>query len=614
MSVVGFDFGTTNSLVSFIKGGRPINFLDDEGLPTPSVVCYEGGRTIAGREAKKRLSESGLGIKGNVVRSPKILLGRETVFIEGVEHSPVDLVADVVKFVCQQASSGRRGRDLGEVDRAVVTIPVNMEGYRRAALRDAFRLAGVSIVQFIHEPHAALYGFLRSERDYEATLRRYDRKLMLVFDWGGGTVDLTLCRLTDGMLVQIANDGTSEVGGDVFDETIKNEVVRRVYESRGFDETVQTHPDAVTRLLHRCEEAKIDLSSRPSVSLYVSNFFRGVENEELDYTLSQEELEKITRPLLDKGIGRITNLLDAAGVSTAQISLCLATGGMSNMPAIKSRLHELFGPQRVHLSERSGTLIAEGAAWIAHDGARLRLAKHVELLLARNSAMQLIKCSTEMPREGEVRRDQFHLYCADPRDGHAKIQLQSPSRPGSDILSNDRRNPLAAMVVQVDRAARPFTERLELDVEIDDNLVLHAQARSLVKKHMDEVRVHNLEFGLALPSARTPGEDDDGDEIKEQPARHEKGSVLLRSNVADHVDDRLVPGELLYTYNPTYFDRRNDPPQMQLNEVTYYRPCDGCGRDSNDPLCRCDPTGRNRMKHDPSARRGKEYGGLNRTM
>lgn len=607
MSVVGFDFGTTNSLVSLIKGGRPINFLDEEGLPVPSVVCYEGGRTIVGREAKRRLSEAGLGVKGNVVRSPKILLGRETVWIEGVEHSPVDLVADVVKFVCRQASSGRRGRDLGEVERAVVTIPVNMEGYRRAALRDAFRQAGVSIVQFIHEPHAALYGFLRSGGDYEATLRRYDRKLMLVFDWGGGTVDLTLCRLTDSMLVQVANDGTSEVGGDVFDETIKNEVVRRAYESRGFGDAVQTHPDAVTRLLHKCEEGKIDLSSRPSVSIYVPNFFRGVENEELDYTLTREEMEASTQPLLDKGVGRITGLLEAAGVSTAQIALCLATGGMSNMPAIRSRLHELFGPQRVRLSESSGTLIAEGAAWIAHDEARLRLAKHVELLLARNSSVQLIKCGTEMPCEGEVRRDQFHLYCADPRDGHAKLQLQSPARPGSDILPNDRRNPLETMVVQVDRAARPFAERLELAIEVDDNLVLHAQARSLVKKDMAETRVHNLEFGLALPAARGACASSDG-RADEKPAPHNKGSVVLRSNVADRADDRFVPGELLHTYNPTYFDRRNDPPQIQLDEWAYYKPCDECGRDSNDPLCRCDPTHRNNTKQGSIVDRDHGYG------
>jgi molecular chaperone DnaK len=588
MSVMGFDFGTTNSLVSIIKGNRAINFLDEQGLPIPSVVCYEGNRTIVGREAKERLSEAGLGVKGNIVRSPKMLLGEESIFVEGIERSPVDVVSDVVKYVCEEARSGRRGKDFSAIDRAVVTIPVNMQGYRRAALRDAFRLAGVTIVQFIHEPHAALYGYLRSADNYESMLRRYDRKLLLVFDWGGGTVDLTLCRLTNGMLVQVANDGTSEVGGDVFDDTLKNEVVSQVYQRRNLDDSVETHPDAMTRLLHQCERAKIDLSERMRVELYVGSFFRRVANEELDFSLSRTELEGITASLLDKGIGRITSLLEAAGISTSQIALCLATGGMANMPAIKSRLHELFGPQRVHLAESSGTLIAEGSAWIAHDEGRLRLSKHVELLLARNSCMQLVKAGTEMPREGEVQRDQFHLYCVDPRDGHAKFQLQSPMRPGSDVLPNDLRTPLENLIIKVDGATQPFRERLELDIQIDDNLVLHAQARSLNKKDLAECQVHNLEFGLALPTANRAGREDEIEVADEVRASYQ-GSVVLRSNLADRVDERLVPGELLHTYNATYFDRRNDPPETQTSEQLYYKPCDSCGRDSNDPLCTCGP-------------------------
>ncbi|MEN8133893.1 MAG: Hsp70 family protein, partial [Pseudomonadota bacterium] len=448
-TVVGFDFGTTNSLVTSIKGGRAINFLDDEGLPFPSVVCYEGASTLVGREAKERLGEAGLGVKGNIIRSPKILLGHESVFIDGVERNPVDIVSDVLTFVSQQARAGRRGRELGDIERAVVTIPVDMEGYRRAALRDAFRLAGIGIVQFVHEPLAALYGFFRSQDDMDTMLRRYNRKLILVFDWGGGTLDLTLCRLIDGMLVQIANDGTEEVGGDVFDDAIKNEVVRRVLKARGLDDTVQYHPDAMMRLLHRCERAKIDLSTRDSVELYVAGFFQAIPDEELDYSLSRVELEDITGPLLDKGFSRISKLLDAADVSHAQIAACLATGGMANMPAIKARLHEWFGPQRVQVSERSGTLIAEGAAWIAHDSARLHLAKNVELLLARNSYMPLVKAGTTMPSEGEVQADQFHIYCADPRDGFAKFQLCAPTRPGSKVLPNDRRNPLENLIVEV---------------------------------------------------------------------------------------------------------------------------------------------------------------------
>src|SRR5690606_19869831 len=130
--------------------------------PTPSVVCYEGTRTIVGREAKERLSESGLGIKNNVVRSPKTLLGEESVSIEGVQRSPVEITADVVRHVVEVARRSPNGRLLAQADSAVVTIPVNMQGYRRSALREGFRLASLRIRQFVHEPLAALYGHLRS--------------------------------------------------------------------------------------------------------------------------------------------------------------------------------------------------------------------------------------------------------------------------------------------------------------------------------------------------------------------------------------------------------------------------------------------------------------------
>ena len=162
-----------------VRGGRTINFLDEDQRPIPSVVCYEGAQIIVGREAKERLAQAGLGIHGNIIRSPKMYLGRDSVFIDGTERRPVQIVADVVQHV-RRTALGRR--DLDAVSGAVVTIPVDMQGYQRRALRDAFRLAGMPIVQFVHEPLAALYGFFRTH-DLDATLRRYDGKLILVFDW-----------------------------------------------------------------------------------------------------------------------------------------------------------------------------------------------------------------------------------------------------------------------------------------------------------------------------------------------------------------------------------------------------------------------------------------------
>lgn len=595
MSVVGFDFGTTNSLISVIRGGQPINYLDEEQRPIPSVVCYEGQQKIIGREAKERLAQSGLGVQGNTVRSPKILLGRDSVFVEGTERSPVDIVADVVRHVVGDAKAGRRGRDLADISGAVVTIPVDMNGQRRRALRDAFRLAGLNIVQYVHEPLAALYGYFRSN-DLRAMLRRYDRKLVLVFDWGGGTLDLTLCRPIGGLVVQLMNDGTEDVGGDVFDDAIMNKLVQQQYEARGFDASAEVQLGAKARLRDRCERAKIELSTRARTQIYVSSFFRGSGAEEFDAGLTQEDLETIVAPILKKGFDRIEMLLKKADFAPEQVALCLATGGMSNMPAVKRRLHEWFGPERVQIPDGTATLIAEGAAWIASDQAGLQLAKNVELALARNSYLPLVKAGTAMPREGEVKRDTFHLYCTDPRDGVAKFQICAPKRAGSAVLAAEPRTHLENVTVRVDSAAPPFHERLELDVRINDDLVLELHARSLNLRDEDRCEVHDLEFGLAFPepggtggSQEEPGADDPGPTERPEP-----GALSVRANVADRHDLRLVPGELLYVHNPQYFDARSDQfnghrslPAYQVYERLYYEPCAACGRVSNDPLCRC---------------------------
>lgn len=598
MTVVGFDFGTTNSLVSVVVGDRVIRF-EDEGQPIPSVVSYEGGQTIVGREARKRLGVAGLGVHGSVVRSPKTMLGRESVDVEGVARSPVDIVRDVVAYLRNEAIESDIVRNLN-FDRAVVTIPVNMEGRRRALLRDAFRMAGISIVQFVHEPLAALYGHFRALDTLENELRRYDRQLMLVFDWGGGTLDLTLCRLVDGVFVQLENYGTDDVGGDHFDQSVRHEVERRVRDSRGLGSEVERLPGADVRLLHECEEAKIALSD-PAVSswtIYVEHFFSGVNDAALDLRLTRDDLEAIVGSLVKKGVARITELLEKYEVSPAAISLCLATGGMANMPLIKSRLHEIFGPARVFLSERSASLISEGAAWVAHDQARLRLSKNVELSLARNSYMGLLDAGVEMPVEGERRTDEFSLYCVDPSDGHARFQIVTPLRVGRDVHRDDPRTVLSTMQVKVNSKAQPFMERLSLKVEVDENLILTGVVQSLNQRDAARCEVHHLEFALEVPkkkdSARrvspergVEGAERDVAENIRVASLRGPGDIVLRSNVSSRKDEKLVPGEVMAKLNPYYFDVRHNPPPVQVAEKLYYQPCALCGRRSNDPLCRC---------------------------
>ena len=237
------------------------------------------------------------------------------------------------------------------------------------------------------------------------------------------------------------------------------------------------------RLLDSCERAKIALSTRSSAGVYVGNFFRDTGSDDIDYTLSNEELEEVVGRLLDKGFARIRKVLADAGYGHEQVELCLATGGMANMPTVRQRLHAWFGPKRVSVPDETATLIAEGAARIAADNASLHLAKNVELELARSSYLPLLKAGTRMPRGGTATPpEHFHLYCTDPRDGKAKFQVCAPRRAGRKVRPNEPRMCLETMTVKVDAKAGLFRERLELTVQVDENLILHAHARSLNRR------------------------------------------------------------------------------------------------------------------------------------
>jgi len=491
---VGFDFGTTNSLISVVVGDRAIDVLDESGLPFPSVVRYEGEAVIVGREAKEALDAAGLGIHGNTVRSPKRLLGEESVHVGGVERSPVDIVHDVVRHVKREALRSAQSAVIDGVTQAVVTIPVTMNGPRRAELRDAFRRADIGIVQFVHEPLAALYGYIRSHSDPTEAVRALNRRNILVVDWGGGTLDLTLCRIAGGRVSQLRNGGSDEVGGDRFDEAIRDEIIKRFSEQAGLGSNAEVHPDAKLRLLHDSESHKIALSERPAVSFYRPDFFRQPQVT-LEYRLTRDELDEMTRPIISSGMHEIETLLESYSIGPSQVAMCLVVGGMAAMPAIRGRLHELFGPQRVEIPRSSGTIVAQGAAWIAHDAQRLRLAKPIELQLARGSYLTLIRAGTAMPAEHEIKRQTVDLYCTDPSDGIAKFQLCSPTHPSDTPQASDPRTSLGNLAVSVDERAEPFRERLELELSIDDDLILRARAWSSEINDEDVASFYDLQFG-----------------------------------------------------------------------------------------------------------------------
>jgi hypothetical protein len=259
---------------------------------------------------------------------------------------------------------------------------------------------------------------------------------------------------------------------------------------------------------------------------------------------------------------------------------------MAAMPSIRSRLHELFGPERVLVPDNSATLVSQGAAWIAHDSQRLVLAKRIELEMARGSRLPLLRAGTPMPLDGEVRQDRFHLYCTDPSDGTAKFPIVVPTQLSDQPQASDERTALGMVTVAVDKTAPPLTERLELDVTMNDDLILSVTATSAQHKDQASESYFDLEFGIGLPGSADPKVRDAADSEAAAPT----GGLTIRANVADRQDQALIPGDVLYQHNSRAFQRLLGPDQAteeQLREHLYYQPCSVCKRPWGDPRCRC---------------------------
>jgi hypothetical protein len=610
---IGLDFGTTNSLVTVIQGGRAVPLLDERTTrPHPSVVWYRGDDVIVGAEARAHLDRTD-GTAVGFVRSPKMSLRRgNPMHVEGRQIDPVDAVAEVLRYIRSDARK-RHGGGYA-IDRAVFTIPVDFGGVQRRALRSAARKAGISVVQFVHEPAAALYGYLRSQPDPARLLAEYEGRMMLVFDWGGGTLDLTLCKLVGGTLLQVASAGNNDNGGDVFDERLRNLVRRRHAEAHKLDDVLtQETPGMGAKLLAQCELAKIELSDPETDEkiVYVRDYLRsgGVAGS-IRVTLNKADINHESASLVRDGLRMIDRMLEENGLERTDIALCLPTGGMVNLPAIRNGLLERFGALAPKL--RNGDrIISEGAAWIAHDGLRLTLAKPIEIRVADGSGsghyLEIVSQGHKLPAESEsVSLANRQFVCADPRNGVAVFEFVKPKAVGP-VAADAPRETLGLIKLEVDPNARPLLERLGCEVQIDENYVAKALVRSEGCEAEAEGEFHRLEFGLEIGRAigntgkevtpdghRRPGERGSA-KIEASP-----GQVAFRPNIAPleagRSDRTVVAGDLAYENWPDMFDRRSlDCSEHQLTERNYYQRCGTCRRtlfeiETRGPCPTCNPT------------------------
>ena len=507
MAVFGLDFGTTNSLVAYVEDNKAQALLDRHHLPHPSVVWYHGTECVVGRDAKEQLSERSVGVVGDIVRSPKRYLGTgESIHVAGRSFRSAEVVAEILGYLRRDAlSRGLVGREFG---RAVLTIPIHLTGQGRQELREAASAANIRVNQFVHEPLAALYGHLRPQPDFHRQLAALRDQVVLVFDWGGGTLDLTLCRFERGAVVQIQNLGNDLVGGDRFDERLVNYVKEKHAAAHGLKSWPGENEGARARLLEECELAKIDLSTRTKYTIFVRNCLR-VEGpaRDLHVEITRDELVAHTRDLVQDGAKTVDRLLTAAGQKDPAVAFCLASGGMVCMPYVREQLQQRFGLSRVRFAEHGDRIIAQGAAWIGYDQHRLCLAKPFEILDADNTYIPIIHAGQTLPGEGQEMQVPINFYCIDPRDGVAKLQFARPKQP-TRMQPPDPRQVYTTLTLQVDPRAAPLVERLAVNLTIDENLVVDVSAESTACGNKVEATIHDLEFALKLEKTVKPGKEE----------------------------------------------------------------------------------------------------------
>jgi hypothetical protein len=602
MTTFGIDFGTTNSLVATVVGDRALTLVDSASQrPHPSMIWYRGAEVIVGREARQHIDITESGAPTGFLRSPKMALRREgPIFVEGRSIDPTDAVAEILKHLVKDAKVSRGHAASYQLDRAVFTIPVDFGGTERRALRNAARKAGIGVTQFVHEPVAALYAFLRSHPERARELERLEGRSVLVFDWGGGTLDLTLCRIQGGSIMQIANVGNNEVGGDQFDNRLRNLLRERHAAHHGLkDITALEYPGMAAKLLNQCELIKIQLSDPnvESADFIIRNYLRTEgAAQNLVGSVSRKEFEASSSNIVTRGLAQIDRILEQAGLTYQDIELCLATGGMVNMLAIQRGLTERF-IGRVPTLKNGDRIIAEGAAWIAHDGLRLKLSKPIEILIADSSTRgayhPLVSAGLELPMENQITlAANSRLYCVDPREGVAVIEFAKPTKIGN-VAPSDARTTLCVTSVPVDSNASPLLERLECQLHIDHDYVATVKFSSTGKGSKAIAEFHDLDFGLALPRGDGPKKSDrTGGDVEKgggnvPRATLKKTNVTQRPNIvmmkapAESKDPlwRLVPGDIVSKWRPGHFDNRTaTSTERQNEELGFYIPCASCQR------------------------------------
>ena len=330
--IIGIDLGTTNSCVAVMEGGRPTVIANAEGdRTTPSVVAYtKSGEKLVGKVAKRQAVSN----HENTIQSIKRKMGSdEKVTLNGKELTPQEISAMILTKLKTDAESY-----LGEkVTQAVITVPAYFNDSQRQATKDAGKIAGLEVLRIINEPTAAAlaYGLDKGENQNQK---------ILVYDLGGGTFDVSILEIGDGVFEVLSTNGDTRLGGDDFDNAIIDLLVTEFKNENGID--LRTDKLAMQRLKDAAEKAKIELSATPRTTIslpFISADANGPKN--LEYDLTRAKFDEMTEALVKKTTDCVAKALSDAKLSNSQIDKVILVGGSTRIPAVVDAVKAYTGKE-----------------------------------------------------------------------------------------------------------------------------------------------------------------------------------------------------------------------------------------------------------------------------
>ena len=345
--VIGIDLGTTNSVVSVMEGGEPTVITNPEGSRiTPSVVGFtKTGERLVGQLAKRQAVSN----PDRTVSSIKRHMGEKnyTVTVDGKSYTPPEISAMILQKLKADAEAY-----LGEkVDKAVITVPAYFNDSQRQATKDAGQIAGLDVLRIINEPTAAAlaYGIDKDET-----------QTVLVFDLGGGTFDVSIMDIEDGVFEVRATNGDTHLGGDDFDQAVMNWIVEEFKKENGID--LSADKMSAQRVIEAAEKAKIELSNMVSTNINLPFITADASGpKHLDLTLTRAKFDELTADLVERTMVPTRKAMEDAGISSSEITKVLMVGGSSRIPAVQEAVRKYLGKEP-HRGINPDECVSVGAA------------------------------------------------------------------------------------------------------------------------------------------------------------------------------------------------------------------------------------------------------------